>query len=147
MSEKYISMWRESGIDLKAHDLLLKVLSEAYENIYLAQDSRPSAMKYFDSVMGEIHGLRIKELLDEKQQGRRIIGSYCVFVPEEIALAANATLVGLCSGADFAMEEVEKYLPRNTCPLIKSALGFKLGRVCPYIETADMIVGENTLDC
>jgi benzoyl-CoA reductase/2-hydroxyglutaryl-CoA dehydratase subunit BcrC/BadD/HgdB len=96
--------------------------------------------------MSEVHGLRIKELLDEKAQGRKIIGSYCVFVPEEIALAANATLVGLCGGADFAVEEVEKYLPRNTCALIKSAFGFKLGKVCPYLESADMVVGENTCD-
>lgn len=28
--------------------------------------------------------LRIKELLDEKAAGRKIIGSCCVFVPEEI---------------------------------------------------------------
>ncbi len=63
-------------------------------------------MGYFDFVMSEVHGLRIKELLDEKAAGRKIIGSYCVFVPEEIVLAANATLVGLCSGADFAMEDV-----------------------------------------
>ena len=65
---------------------------------------------------------------------------------KEIALAANATLVGLCSGADFAMSEVEKFLPRNTCALIKSSFGFKLGKVCPYLESADMIVGENTCD-
>ena len=69
-----------------------------------------------------------------------------MFVPEEIVLAANATLVGLCSGADFAMEAVEQYLPRNTCALIKSSFGFKLGKVCPYLEVSDMIVGENTCD-
>ena len=69
-----------------------------------------------------------------------------MFVPEEIVRAADATLVGLCTGADFATEEVEKILPRNTCSLIKSAFGFKLGKVCPYIESADMIVGENTCD-
>jgi benzoyl-CoA reductase/2-hydroxyglutaryl-CoA dehydratase subunit BcrC/BadD/HgdB len=96
--------------------------------------------------MGEVHGLRIKELLDGKAEGRKVIGSFCVFVPEEIVRAADATLVGLCTGADFAMEEVEKILPRNTCSLIKSAFGFKLGKVCPYIESADMIVGENTCD-
>ena len=33
---------------------------------------------------------------------------------------------------------------RNTCSLIKSAFGFKLGKVCPYIELADMIVGEES---
>ena len=146
MNNDYVPMWKELGLDLKAHDALLSVLGNAYKDIFLTQRDRPEGMGYFDFVMSEVHGLRIKELLDEKSQGRKIIGSYCVFVPEEIALAANATLVGLCSGADFAMEEVERYLPRNTCALIKSSFGFKLGKVCPYLESADMIVGENTCD-
>lgn len=146
MSEDYRSMWAGLGLDLEAHDILLGVLGQAYGDIFLSQKNRPEGMGYFDFVMSEVHGLRIKELLDEKEAGRKIIGSYCVFVPEEIALAANATLVGLCSGADFAMEEVERILPRNTCALIKSSFGFKLGKVCPYLESADMLVGENTCD-
>jgi benzoyl-CoA reductase/2-hydroxyglutaryl-CoA dehydratase subunit BcrC/BadD/HgdB len=146
MSNEYESMWKGLGLNLESHDALLDVLGKGYADIYLAQKDRPEGMGYFDFVMSEVHGLRIKELVDEKEQGRKIIGSYCVFVPEEIALAANATLVGLCSGVDFALEEVEKYLPRNTCALIKSAFGFKLGKVCPYLEAADMVVGENTCD-
>jgi benzoyl-CoA reductase/2-hydroxyglutaryl-CoA dehydratase subunit BcrC/BadD/HgdB len=146
MGEDYRLMWTELGLDLEAHDALLSVLGQAYGDIFLAQKNRPEGMAYFDFVMSEVHGLRIRELLDEKKAGRKIIGSYCVFVPEEIALAANATLVGLCSGADFAMEDVERILPRNTCALIKSSFGFKLGKVCPYLESADMIVGENTCD-
>ncbi len=146
MSEDYQSMWADLGLDLEAHDALLSVLGQAYQDIYLTQKNRPEGMGYFDFVMSEVHGLRIKELLDEKASGRKIIGSYCVFVPEEIVLAANATLVGLCSGADFATEDVEKLLPRNTCALIKSSFGFKIGKVCPYLESADMIVGENTCD-
>jgi benzoyl-CoA reductase/2-hydroxyglutaryl-CoA dehydratase subunit BcrC/BadD/HgdB len=146
MNEEYRSMWADLGLDLEAHDALLGVLGQAYQDIYLAQKHRPEGMGYFDFVMSEVHGLRIKELLDEKASGRKIVGSYCVFVPEEIVLAANATLVGLCSGADFATEDVEKLLPRNTCALIKSSFGFKIGKVCPYLESADMIVGENTCD-
>ena len=146
MSDDYRSMWAGLGLDLEAHDALLGVLGQAYQDIYLAQKDRPDGMGYFDFVMSEVHGLRIKELLDEKAAGRKIVGSYCVFVPEEIVLAANATLVGLCSGADFATDEVERLLPRNTCALIKSSFGFKLGKVCPYLESADMIVGENTCD-
>jgi benzoyl-CoA reductase/2-hydroxyglutaryl-CoA dehydratase subunit BcrC/BadD/HgdB len=146
MTEDYREMWTHLGLDLDAHDALLGVLGGAYQDIFLSQKNRPEGMKYFDFVMSEVHGLRIKELLDEKKAGRKIVGSYCVFVPEEIVLAANATLVGLCSGADFATPEVEKLLPRNTCALIKSSFGFKLGKVCPYLESADMIVGENTCD-
>jgi benzoyl-CoA reductase/2-hydroxyglutaryl-CoA dehydratase subunit BcrC/BadD/HgdB len=146
MSEDYQEMWKDLGIDLPAHDTLLNALGQGYQDVLLAQRDRPEGMSYFDFVMSEVHGLRIKELLGEKAAGRKVIGSFCVFVPEEIVRAADATLVGLCTGADFATEEVEKVLPRNTCSLIKSAFGFKLGKVCPYIESADMIVGENTCD-
>jgi len=146
MTEDYRRMWADLGMNLDAHDSLLAVLGKGYGDIFLSQKNRPEGMGYFDFVMSEVHGLRIKELLDEKAAGRKIVGSYCVFVPEEIVLAANATLVGLCSGADFAMDEVEKLLPRNTCALIKSSFGFKLGKVCPYLESADMVVGENTCD-
>jgi len=146
MSEDYRPMWADLGLDLEAHDALLGVLGNAYQDIFLSQKERPEGMGYFDFVMSEVHGLRIKELLDEKAAGRKIVGCYCVFVPEELVLAANATLVGLCAGADFATDAVERLLPRNTCALIKSTFGFKLGKVCPYLESADMVVGENTCD-
>jgi benzoyl-CoA reductase/2-hydroxyglutaryl-CoA dehydratase subunit BcrC/BadD/HgdB len=68
----------------------LGVLGQAYQDIYVAQKNRPQGMGYFDLVMSEVHGLRIKKLLDDKSAGRKIIGSYCVFVPEEIVLAANS---------------------------------------------------------
>ena len=103
MSEDYRGMWKDMGLDLSGHDALLDVLGGAYRDIFLSQKNRPEGMGYFDFVMSEVHGLRIREILDEKKAGRKIIGSYCVFVPEEIVLAANATLVGLCSGADFAL--------------------------------------------
>ncbi len=146
MSSIYEPMWKELGLDLAAHDALLQVLGKGYQDIFLSQKDRPAGMDYFNFVMSEVHGLRVKELVDGKKEGHKVVGSYCVFVPEEIVRAADATLVGLCTGADFATEEVEKLLPRNTCSLIKSAFGFKLGKVCPYLESADMIVGENTCD-
>jgi len=97
-------------------------------------------------VMSEVHGLRIKELVDGKKGGRKVVGTYCTFVPEEIVLAANGVMVGLCAGADFAVRDVEQYLPKNLCALIKSTFGFKLGGVCPYLEVSDLLVGENTCD-
>jgi benzoyl-CoA reductase/2-hydroxyglutaryl-CoA dehydratase subunit BcrC/BadD/HgdB len=146
MVEDYRQMWTDLGLNLEAHDVLLGVLSQAYESIFLSQKERPQGMGYFDFVMSEVHGLRIKELVDAKKQGRKVIGSYCVFVPEELILAVDGVSVGLCAGAEFGFEDAEKLLPRNTCSLIKSAFGFKLGRVCPYVEASDMIVGENTCD-
>ena len=142
----YTAMWSELGLDLKGHDALLSVLGGAHTDIYLSQKNRPEGMKYFDFVMSEVHGLRIQELMDAKKQGRKVIGSYCVFVPEELILAVDGVSVGLCAGAEFNFEGAEALLPRNTCSLIKSMFGFKLGKVCPYLEASDVVVGENTCD-
>ncbi|MBP8625395.1 MAG: hypothetical protein KBI10_01705 [Syntrophorhabdales bacterium] len=117
----YTQMWLELGLDLPSHDALLSVLRGAYQDIFLSQKDRPDGMRYFDSVMNEVHGLRIKELLDAKAEGRTVIGSFCVFVPEEMILAVDGVSVGLCAGAEFNFEGAEGLLPRNLCPLIKSA--------------------------
>ncbi|MCD6291961.1 MAG: 2-hydroxyacyl-CoA dehydratase [Deltaproteobacteria bacterium] len=146
MSADYRPMWQKLGLNLQLHDELLKGLESAYQDIFLTQKNRPQEMSYLDFVMSEVHGLRIKELQDARDAGRKVIGAFCVFVPEEIVLAADAILVGLCTGADFVIEDVEKILPRNTCSLIKSAFGFKLSKVCPFLEASDMVVGENTCD-
>lgn len=145
-SVDYRPMWADLGLDLDAHDALLGVLSQAYRETFMSRKNRPEGMAYFDFVMSEVHGLRIKELMDARKEGRKVIGTYCTFVPEELVLAVDGVMVGLCAGADFAMDEVEKLLPRNTCALIKSTFGFKLGRICPYLEACDMVIGENTCD-
>lgn len=144
MSSDYRSMWKDLGLDLEAHDALLGVLGPLYEQTFTRQPARPSGMSYFDFVMSEVRGLRIKELLDAKQAGRKVVGSFCTFVPEEIVLAFGCVMVGLCAGAEFAVSEAEKYVPRTTCALIKGFFGFTLARVCPCLSASDVIVGENT---
>jgi len=139
-------MWSTIGINLKAHDGLLGVLGEAYKNIYLSQKNRPKGMDYFDFVISEIHGLRIEEIVESKKTGKKVIGTFCVYVPEELVLAVDGVCIGLCAGADVGSDEAEKYVPRNTCALIKAFLGFKLAGLCPYVELTDLIVGETTCD-
>ncbi len=139
-------MWSELGLDLEAHDALLGVLGPLYQQTFMEQRHRPEGMKYFDFVMSEVHGLRIKELMDARAEGRKVFGSFCVFVPEELILAVDGILVGLCAGADFALDRVDEVLPRNTCALVKGAFGFAMARVCPYLAAADVVVGENTCD-
>jgi benzoyl-CoA reductase/2-hydroxyglutaryl-CoA dehydratase subunit BcrC/BadD/HgdB len=146
MSEQYREMWKNLGLDLDAHDALLGVLGPLYAETFMTQKDRPAGMAYFDFVMSEVHGLRIKELMDAKAEGRKVVGAFCTFVPEEVVLALDGVLVGLCAGADFDTASAEKYLPRNTCSLIKGFFGFTLARVCPYLAASDVIVGENTCD-
>jgi len=142
----YRPMWRDLGLDLEAHDMLLAAIPQMYADAYLGQRDRPEGMAYFDFVMSEIHGLRIKELQDHKAAGGTVIGTFCLYVPEEIIRALGGLAVGLCAGAEWAYDQVEQVLPRNTCALIKSFMGFKMGQVCPYVESADLVIGETTCD-
>ncbi len=146
MSEDYREMWSSLGLNLEAHQGLLAVLSDGYQSIYLSQKDRPAGMQYFDFVVSEVHGLRIVELLKAKKEGRLIVGTFCVYVPEELILAFDGVSIGLCAGADVGSEEAEKFMPRNTCALIKGFMGFKLAGLCPYVESADLIIGETTCD-
>ncbi len=146
MSQSHEAMWEKLNLDLDAHSALLGVLGKFYGDIYMSQQGRLRGMEYLDFVLSEVHGLRIKELQDAKASGKKIVGTFCVFVPEELILAANGVQVGLCAGAEAGKGEAEKVLPRNTCALIKSFVGFKLARLCPFIESCDLIVGETTCD-
>jgi len=142
----YTPMWEKLGLNLDAHSGLLDVLSEAYGNIYLSQKNRPKGMGYFDFVVSEIHGLRVKELVEAKEAGKKVVGTFCLYVPEEIILAAGGVNIGLCAGAEVGSEQAERLIPRNTCALIKAFMGFKLAGLCPYVEISDLIVGETTCD-
>jgi benzoyl-CoA reductase/2-hydroxyglutaryl-CoA dehydratase subunit BcrC/BadD/HgdB len=146
MPNPYEAMWEKLNLDLSAHEGLLQVLGKFYGDIYLSQAGRLKGMEYLDFVLSEVHGLRIQELQEAKASGRKVIGTFCVFVPEELVLAAGAIQVGLCAGAEIGKEAAEKILPRNTCALIKSFVGFKIARLCPYIESCDLVVGETTCD-
>ena len=144
----YHKMWGDLGMDVEAHDGLLGVVGEMYQTMFLTQKNRPASTSYLDGVAANLHSGRIREMVDGRSEGspKKIIGSFCLYVPEEVVTAAGAVEVGLCAGAEWAPEEAERFVPRNTCPLIKSFAGFRLGRVCPYIQSADLVIGENTCD-
>jgi len=146
MANDNVQMWQELGIDLKMHQALMDALPTMFQEIYLSQKDRPAGMGFYDFVVGDIHGIRVKELVEHRKKGGKVVATYCVFVPEEIVWAAGAIPVGLCAGTQFSIPAAEAVLPRNTCALIKSSFGFKLARICPYVQASDLIVGETTCD-
>jgi len=120
MSEKYVEMWKALGMDIEKHNQLLNILTQYYTSVYLSQKNRPKKMDYFDFVVSKIHGLRIQELEESRRAGKKVVGAFCLYAPEELAYAADATMVGLCGGADFSVSDADAVLPRTLCPLIKS---------------------------
>ena len=83
---------------------------------------------------------------EEKDKGRKVVGSFCTYTPKEVIYAADAISVSLCSTNEETIPEAEKYLPKNLCPLIKSSYGFAITDRCPYMYFSDLIVGETTCD-
>ncbi len=87
--------------------------------------------------------LAVKQL---KDKGVPVVGSYCTYFPQEIAMAMGAATVGLCSTSDETIPDAEKELPKNLCPLIKSSYGFAKTDKCPFFYFSDVVVGETTCD-
>lgn len=142
----YRDMWQDLGMDLETHDLLCAALPQSFGDIYLTQENRPEGMAFYDFVVSEIHGIRPAELVKLKEDGGKVFGTFCVFVPDEVVVACGGAVTGLCGGSQFWVPEGEKVLPSGMCPLIKASLGAHFGKTCPYFSVSDVYVGETTCD-
>jgi benzoyl-CoA reductase/2-hydroxyglutaryl-CoA dehydratase subunit BcrC/BadD/HgdB len=95
---------------------------------------------------------RIAHLIQEKSNGTKIIGTFCLFVPDEIIFAAGADRIVLCGGGSQTIPVAEQSLPRNICPLIKSSFGAVVDAccggslACPHVPLVDVVVAEATCD-
>ena len=144
--EQYHSLWNKLGIDTQKITAGVDGAIKRHEEVFLTQNNRPSKMEYFDEFWRNLQTGRIAELDKLKEQGKPLVGTFCIFVPEETVVAAGGACYGLCSGSPASIPEAEKELPRNICPLIKSAHGFKLLKMCGYTQSADFIYGETTCE-
>ena len=106
-------------------------------------------IKDLPEVFEEFAEQRKKSFLGVKQlkdKGIPVIGSYCTYFPQEIAMAMGAASVSLCSTSDETIPDAERDLPKNLCPLIKSSYGFAITDKCPFFYFSDLVVGETTCD-
>ena len=95
---------------------------------------------------------RIFQIAEERKTGKKIVGTFCLFVPDEIIFAAGADRMILCGGKNNTVSIAEQYLPRNICPLVKSSFGSIVNNSCTGVKSCshfgmiDIIVAENTCD-
>ena len=81
-----------------------------------------------------------------KAAGRPVVGILCEYTPRELIMAAGGVPVCLCGGSAKTIPAAEQHLPANLCPLIKSTYGYHVLRSNPFLEMADLVVGETTCD-
>lgn len=101
------------------------------------------------TILSEFENLRAKSIISilaAKEEGRKVVGMYCVYSPTEIVIAAGAIPIPLCGTKQDPIAVAEKVLPRNLCPLIKSSYGFAASGTCPYFNFTDLLIAETTCD-
>lgn len=142
----YEQLWRSLNLDLPLHHQILESIEKNFKTRVLNQKNRPARMAYFDGVLHGAHGERVEEIIERKKDGAKFIGTFCIYVPEEIIYALGSISLALCGGTPLSIPYAEKMFPRNICPLVKSTLGLAFSRTCPYAPIKDLAVGETTCD-
>lgn len=145
-SKQLHDMWAELNMDVKLHDQLLENSGKNHSRNFLWQKNRPKAMLAFDRALHDSHGQRVAEVIEHRKAGGKSIGSFCIYLPDEIAMAAKVLNIPLCGGTGFSVNYADKILPRDICPLVRSTFGMALSGTCPYKTLKDFVVGETTCD-
>ncbi len=108
------------------------------------ESNRPENMAYFDRIFETFaHG---GEETVQLKNGEKIIGTYCLFVPEELIYAAGGRPVRLCSGAYESVEIGEDHLPEVACPMVKSEFGFSSLPILSFFQQCELVVVPASCD-
>jgi benzoyl-CoA reductase/2-hydroxyglutaryl-CoA dehydratase subunit BcrC/BadD/HgdB len=122
-----------------------KIMAENIERMKKADPNRPEAMKYFDEI-SNLFGQRQREILAEKQKGKKVIGYMCLFAPIELIMAAGAIPVRVNSGWYDSTKIGDRVVPVEVCPVIRSTIGAKMIGLSPFLELSDALISVLTCD-
>jgi len=133
-NERFARMQETTGIHLAM---------EVEETMQRLQDfpDTPEAMDYFFDFFQKLFGKNHR--LPEK---RKIIGTMCLQVPDELILAAGAVPYRMCSGA-YAYDQIgAEFMPAKSCPLVKATTGMFHVKKQRWPQELDALVIPTTCD-
>ncbi|MGD8401088.1 MAG: 2-hydroxyacyl-CoA dehydratase family protein [Bacillota bacterium] len=104
----------------------------------------PYSFDYFSNILKRIY-IELQGV--EREAGVKTIGTYCVMVPPELIYAAGAMPVKLCSGSYTGFNIGDEICPRDSCPLIKAAIGCTTMKLLPIYHECDLTVIPTSCDC
>jgi benzoyl-CoA reductase/2-hydroxyglutaryl-CoA dehydratase subunit BcrC/BadD/HgdB len=111
-----------------------------------ALPNRAASMAYFDEI-ADYFGSRAKEVEEFRAGGGKVVGTLCMFVPNEIIAAYGALPIRFCSGFHETTSPASVILgDAGLCPLVKSTLGLKMAAVSPYLEMCDLLITPTPCD-
>ena len=102
-------------------------------------------MSLLETLTGIMNDLP-KSLKIKKEQGSKVVGYFCGFIPEELITAAGLIPLRLVSGSNpEAMRTGEEYIKSYSCPYVRTCIGNNVN-VHPYYELLDAICIACTCD-
>lgn len=79
----------------------------------------PEGMSYFYDLCRS----QFANGMDFPKNGKKLVGTMCLQVPDELIVAAGGTPVRLCSGA-YAFDQVgSDFMPAKSCPMVRATMG------------------------
>jgi len=141
-----------SDVKIKANPENITELQKNYSKISLSNikrmrsvKNRAKSMNYFDNAIYD-KNKRYEELKKLKESGKKVIGVFCIQVPDELIYAAGAIPLRMECGFYDCISPAEEIIPKNTCPLIKSSVGFNLLKINPLFQLCDLLIVPTTCD-
>jgi benzoyl-CoA reductase/2-hydroxyglutaryl-CoA dehydratase subunit BcrC/BadD/HgdB len=122
----------------------VKIIEENLQRMRKTWPARPKEIEYFDEIAN--FSKREEELLKAKEEGKKVIGYFCIFAPIELILAADAIPVRVNSGWYDPAKFGDRIVPVEVCPVIRSTIGAKMVNLSPYLELSDAILSTLTCD-
>src|SRR4030067_3812851 len=140
ISQKEIEDLRNS-----AESASKKVIADNIERMKKTSANRPEETQYFDEI-ANFFGQREKEIQAAKENGKKVIGYFCMFAPQELILAADAIPVRVNSGWYDTAKVGDRVVPVEVCPVVRSTIGAKMSGLSPYLELSDALISVLTCD-
>jgi benzoyl-CoA reductase/2-hydroxyglutaryl-CoA dehydratase subunit BcrC/BadD/HgdB len=121
----------------------LHLAMEAEETLRRVQEfpENPSAMEYFYTLFHDV--FTGDSILP---QGKKIIGTMCIQVPDELIYAAGAVPFRLCSGA-FSYDQIgAEFMPAKSCPIVRATCGMLQINASLWGDALSAVVIPTTCD-
>jgi benzoyl-CoA reductase/2-hydroxyglutaryl-CoA dehydratase subunit BcrC/BadD/HgdB len=87
------------------------------------------------------------QIAEAKKQGKKVIGYFCPYMPEELILAAGMLPVRLVFGGEIEPSVAgEEYLKPYSCPVSRSCVGYQVTGTNEYYNLADAFCVTQTCE-
>ena len=132
-------MWKDLGLNLEKHDVLLNALAKGYGDLFMTQKNRPAGMGYFDFVISEVHGSGSRACGRPQEGGQEDHRGVLPIRSRGARLRRRRHNGRALRKRHFPYRTQRPCCPGTSARWSSLFFGFKVGATCPYFNSCDMV--------